>query len=134
MTLGKSIGGFTIIELMVVVVIVGVLTMIAYPAYQSFLVKANRAEAQAYLMKAAQKQQLYFNDTRSFAGSEATLKIVDSKPARVADNYTILFTLVSGPPPTFNITATPIAGTRQAKDGVLSIDDTGKKTRAGEPW
>jgi type IV pilus assembly protein PilE len=121
---------------MVVVVIVGVLTMIAYPAYQSFLLKANRAEAQSYLMKAAQKQQLYFNDTRSFANSETTLKIDDSKPKRVADNYTILFTLTAGPPPTFKITATPKTGTQQAKanDGVLYIDDTGKKTRAGEPW
>ena len=71
----KPTSGFTLIELMMVIVIVAVLTMIAYPAYQSFTVKANRAEAQSYLMDVAQKQQLYFNDTRTYAADEAELNV-----------------------------------------------------------
>ncbi len=71
MTLRKSSSGFTLIELMVVVVIVAVLTLVAYPAYQSFVVKANRAEAKSYLMDVAQMQQLYFNDSRTYADTDA---------------------------------------------------------------
>jgi len=126
--------GFTLIELMIVVVIVGVLTLVAYPAYQSFVVKANRAEAQSYLMHIAQREQLYFNDARTYAGSAADLKT--ETPERVDKNYAVTFDITTSPPPTFIITAEPKSGSQQAKakDGVLSIDNTGEKLHAGEAW
>ena len=84
----KPTSGFTLIELMMVIVIVAVLTMIAYPAYQSFTVKANRAEAQSYLMDVAQKQQLYFNDTRTYAADEAELNVTTPDAASFAKSET----------------------------------------------
>lgn len=135
MTLKKSSNGFTLIELMIVVVIVGVLTLVAYPAYQRFVVKANRAEAKSHLMNLAQKQQLYFNDSRTYATkTDLNADPPDGEPKRVTENYTVAVAPLSGPPPTFTITATPIAGKQQEDDGVLSIDNTGEKLHAGEAW
>ncbi|MBT6123762.1 MAG: prepilin-type N-terminal cleavage/methylation domain-containing protein [Halieaceae bacterium] len=123
--------GFTLVELMIVVVIVAVLAAVALPAYQDSVRKANRGEAQSYLMEVAQRQQLYFNDARSYA----TKLVLDVKePARVTNNYTVVFDSQAGPPPTFTITLTPRAGTTQANDGVLVINNTGLKTRAGAAW
>lgn len=129
----KPAPGFTLIELMAVVVIVAVLTMIAYPAYQSFTVKANRAEAKSYLMDVAQKQQLYFNDSRTYAGDATALN--STAPARVAKNYAVTFEITtSTPPPTFTISAVPRADTLQAGDGTLSIKNTGEKLHGEASW
>jgi len=133
--------GFTLIELMIVVVIVGVLTLVAYPAYQDSTRKANRAEAKAYLLDAAQKEQLYFNDTRTYAASAAALN--STIPERVADNYAVIFEITTiDPPQTFTITAAPIDGTQQEGDGDLTINSSGAKAHVkdpdnepdGEPW
>jgi type IV pilus assembly protein PilE len=125
-------GGFTLIELMMVIAIVGILAAIGYPSYINSTIKSNRAAAQSYLMDLAQAQQQFFNDSRTYAADEAALGI--SIPARVGASYTIGFTLVAGPPPTFTISATPKAGSRQVGDGILSIDNTGTKLRGSDPW
>ncbi len=65
--------GFTLIELMVVVAIIGILSAIAYPAYLNSMRKSNRTEAKTELMDAAQRlQRCYsaygkFNDTTNCA-------------------------------------------------------------------
>ena len=135
MKLRSSNTGFTLIELMIVVAIVGVLMLIAYPAYQSQMVKANRAEAKSFLMDMAQKQQLFFNDTRTYAETLAQLNATDSLPARVDDNYVVTFDVTTMPPPSsFEIIATPKVNTMQAGDGLLSIENTGAKSHGVEPW
>lgn len=133
MTRRKSSGGFTLVELMIVVVIVAVLALVAYPAYRSSVIKANRAEAKAYLLDISQRQQLFFNDARTYAADAAELNI--TAPERVANNYAVTFTVTTiDPPPTFSITAAPKAGTLQAGDGDLTIDNAGAKDHNGEPW
>lgn len=150
MTSRKSNRGFSLIELMVVVVIVGVLMLVVYPAYQGYTVKANRAEAKAYLMHLAQKQQLYFNDSRTYAADEDALKVPNtdkSDRCLVAENYDVTFDLTTiSPVPVFIITAEPWqepgkkqepcpdTSDIQKEDGVLSIDNTGEKLHAGKPW
>ncbi len=128
----KASGGFTIVELMIVLVFVAVLATIALPAYQGYVIKANRGAAQAYLMEIAQRQQLYFNDTRTYASDPNDLNVQPSE--RVSNNYTV--SIAADPndvPPTFTVTAT--ATGKQAQDGDLTIDHTGAKTRDGtEAW
>ena len=133
-TQGRS-GGFTLIELMMVIAIVGILAAIGYPSYVNSTIKSNRAAAQSYLMDLAQGQQQFFNDSRVYAADENALD--NSVPGRVDAVYTITFSdpvASAGPPPTFVITATPRVGSRQVGDGILSIDNTGLKLRGSDPW
>jgi type IV pilus assembly protein PilE len=118
--------GFTLIELMVTVAIVGILASIAYPAYGNYLIKGNRAAAQAHLMELAQAEAQYMADTRSYADTVDHLRM--TTPTSVASKYTITIDPTDGPPPTFKISAVPISSTNQAADGTLTIDNAGAKT------
>jgi type IV pilus assembly protein PilE len=125
--------GFTLIELMVVVAIVAVLAAIAYPSYTSHLRKGRRAEAQAYMMDIAQREQQYFTDSRTYAvdAGGVTAASVLNAPATPADlsGYYTITTAAGAVTPSFVVTATAIG--QQAVDGNLTIDNTGTKTPAG---
>jgi len=129
----RRIRGFTLLEVMIVCVIVGILAAIALPAYQDQIRKSRRASVQSHLMDIAAKEQAYFLDTRgSYSTSLSTLHI--TTPPDVADNYTITVTTAAGPPPTFTAKATATGG--QVNDlgtGVdLTIDNTGTKAPSGK--
>lgn len=126
----SKISGFTLIELMIVVVVIGILGAIAYPSYQEHLRKGHRSAAQAHMLDLAQRQQQYFTDARTYASTEAELNV--TSPAEVSKYYTIAIVVDPGPPPGFTITATPASGSTQAADGNLTIDNTGKKTPASK--
>jgi type IV pilus assembly protein PilE len=117
--------GFTLIELLVTVAIIGILAAIAFPAYGKYVVRSNRAAAQSYLMDLAQAEAQFMADSRSYA-ELADLHV--AAPRAVTEKYTVAITLVEGPPPGFTITATPIAGTNQASDGALTINNAGART------
>jgi len=129
----KRARGFTLIEIMVVVAIVGILAAIAWPSYQNQLRKGRRAEAQSFMMELSNKEQQYLLDARQYAVDPGAIATLNSgAPADLAQFYT--FTVTQGAtavPPTYIITATAI--NQQAADGNLTIDSTGQKTRAGNP-
>ena len=121
--------GFTLIELMIAVAIVAIVAMIAIPSYTAQMVKGRRSSAEAVLLDIAQRQQQYLLDVRGYAPNWATLNT--TIPVNVSNYYTIAIVEAAGPPPTFTASATPLAGTAQAGDVVLTIDNTGVKTPAG---
>lgn len=125
-----SVRGFTLIELMVTVLIIGVLAAIAYPNYTEYLKRGHRVAAQTHMLELAQRQQQYFLDTRTHS---STLEDLAATPESVSDFYTLTVVVDANPPPSFVITATPKASTVQANDGVLTIDNTGNKTPA-DKW
>lgn len=129
---GRRAAGFTLIELMIVIVIVGILATVALPSYRAYIVKANRGEAQAYLMDLAQRAQQYLIDERTWETFDYT--VVLPPPERVDQHYNIAFGSNStATPPTFTITATPKAGI-QENDGTLTINQAGERLRGTEPW
>ena len=123
--------GFTLIEIMIVVAVIGILAAIAFPSYQSQIRKSNRAAAQAVLMDAANKQQFYLTSQREYADTLAKLNV--TPPNDVSRWYDITVTVdPAATPPTFVLTATPKAGSSQAPDGALTLDSQGTKTRLGD--
>ncbi len=107
--------GFTLIELMAVVSIMGILATIAIPSYQNSIRKGRRADAKAELTRLAQDQQKYRVTNTDFA-NDATLGTADSM------YYT--FAVASSSASAFNITATPKPTGGQEQDActTLAID------------
>jgi type IV pilus assembly protein PilE len=118
--------GFTLIELLVTLAIIGILSAIAYPAYGKYVAKGNRSAAQTYLLDLAQAEARYFADTRGYTESLTELGL--ATPPAVSSKYTIEIGAPDALPPSFTITARPIAGTSQAGDGNLTLDSSGART------
>lgn len=119
--------GFSLIELMIAVVIVGILAAIAMPSYTNYVVKGNRAAAQAFMMDVASREKQYLLDARSYTNSLVTLGV--TAPTDVSRHYTSITIAVSSAPPTFTITATPTSA-QQTADGALTLSSDGTKTPA----
>jgi len=117
--------GFTLIELMIVVAIVGILAAVAYPSYQDHVRKGNRAAAQAFMMEVAQRQQNYLLNKRKYAASLSLLKV--TAPDDVARVYQDLAITVVATPPSFTAELSPRSGTIQASDYTLCVTNTGKR-------
>jgi type IV pilus assembly protein PilE len=124
----RSVAGFTLIELMIVLAVVAILASIAYPSYAAYLMRSSRAAAQAVMTDLATRQHQFFLDTRGYGASVAALR--SSVPADVAAKYDVAVTTQPGPPPGFVITAVPRAGQAADTCGTLSLDAAGVKVPA----
>ena len=73
--------GFTLIEIMIVVVVVAILAAIAFPSYQDSVRKSRRAEAKSALSDLAARQEQFFNDNKTYADTVAKLGTSGTTPS-----------------------------------------------------
>jgi type IV pilus assembly protein PilE len=129
----KSLKGFTLIELVVVILVIGVLAAISIPGYREYVMRGHRRAAQAAMMEIATQQRQYFVANRAFAAISADGAVNElgyALPPDVDRNYDFSVTVGGGAVPSFTISFTAVDG--QAADGNLSLTSEGVKTPAGK--
>ena len=130
--------GFTLMELMIVLVIVGILVAIAAPSYTNYVMRSNRAVAKAKLLEIAARQESYFADNKQYTsnltklgyladtvGVDRDYKLTSAGAAGAV--YTIV--AVTPTPTTFTLNATPInSQIDDTQCSAISVDSTGKRS------
>ncbi|MGD8378373.1 MAG: type IV pilin protein [Gammaproteobacteria bacterium] len=126
--------GFTLMELMIVVVIIGILGAIAYPSYRHSIVKSNRAEAKTMLTDIGNREERYYFSHNAYT-TDLTALGYTSDPA-ISPNKYYSVSVAAGPSGSINtsykVTATAING--QADDGECAtfvLDSQGSQTATG---
>lgn len=125
----KKTLGFTLMELMITVAIIGILAGIAYPSYTEFVLRSNRSEAQRELMRYASLQEQVFVDTRAYASDMKGLGESTATIRTESKNY--LIRVLNQTTTTFTLRA--IAKNNQVNDTGcvrLNINHLGTKTPA----
>ncbi|MBV2162887.1 MAG: type IV pilin protein [Comamonas sp.] len=113
--------GFTLIEIMIVVAIVGILSSIAYPSYTEYVRKGHRASARAALLQAAQWMERAATATGTYpatAAFPANLKAVEG------DRYTVSVNTPNGGG-SYTLTATPKGAQSGDRCGNFTLTNTG---------
>lgn len=124
----KKYNGFTLIELMIVVAIIGVMSAIAFPSYNSYMNKSRRADAKVGLSKIADRQERYYLQQDTYTTDLGALKISTTSE----EGY---YTLAVDTADTNGFIATATAIGTQSKDTdckTLSLSSTGLKTATGD--
>ncbi len=130
--------GFTLIEVMITVAIVGILAAIAYPSYTSYVAKGNRAEGRAAAMKMLQDQERWFTQKNTYVAVVATNASGEvlknfSGDSRATSKYFIGAAQCGAT--AINqcvlVTAVPQFGGGDPEVGTLSITSTGTRSCTG---
>ena len=123
----KNTNGFTLIELMIVVAIIGVLAAIAYPSYQGYIEKGHRTDMMSELQNIATTIE-----SRKLAQGRYSNALIAGLGGSFPRQGTALYTINFSPDPltaNWTITATPVAGARMAGDGNITLNHQGLKCR-----
>ena len=127
--------GFSLIELMITVAIFAIISAIAYPSYQQYLIDSRRSDSQNALLAFATAMQRYRSDNSTFLNAQSSANLPGPPKTTVFPSQSPLdssdkqynLTIQSANNGSFSIRATPIGGTAQDGDGFLQLSSTGIK-------
>lgn len=116
--------GFTLIEILIVITIIGILASIAIPNYQDSVRKSKRAEAQKHLLELANYMERTFTENNSYI--EATI----AASGIINDNYTFTNPIPDLSVTKYTLTAVPKGAQASDTCGTLTLKQTGQKGAA----
>lgn len=127
----KKNKGFTLIELMIVVAIIGILSAIIFPNYTSYMTKLKRSEGRNLLLQIMQQQQRYFTEELTYITDLTTLGYsYDASGKTPSDDgyYLVSARTCTSQPITLCVKLTAEPQGTHSSDGNLTLDSLGTKT------
>lgn len=132
MMTGKKMRGFTLIEAMIVVAILGIIIAFGYPSYQEQVRKSRRAEGMGELLELANRMERFYSDRGTYAGASLGTGTGNIYPGTTSGGYYTL-NIDSQNAVTFQVRATPTSKGKQNKDkcNIFILDSRGNRTLSG---
>jgi type IV pilus assembly protein PilE len=129
----QSPQGFTLIELMITVAIIGILAAIAYPSYQEYIKKSRRVDAEGVMLGLANAMERHFTETNSYAGAAGTALVpadtgtpgIYTIPAKTATYYGVTISIATAS--SYTLSSAPTGAQSADKCGTLTLTHTGVK-------
>jgi len=120
--------GFTLIEVLITVAIIGILSAVAYPSYTDYVTQSNRTEAKRELARIANKMEQYYVDHRKYTDNMELLGLGVDPYITETGRYSVDTSAQTDG--TFTLTATAINSQLSADPEctTLAISHTGQKT------
>lgn len=134
--------GFTLVELMIVLLIISILAAVGYPSYGQYIVRSNHKAAASALYRLADRQEQFFLDNKSYADSLTTLGYAadvigldrDGQfTGSDAEDIIYTLTMTDSGATTYQLEAEP-EGTQAERDnacGTFTLDDSGNRGATG---
>jgi type IV pilus assembly protein PilE len=132
LALKKHSAGFTLIELMIVVAIIGIIAAIAYPSYQEHVRKTRRADAQTALLELSQFMERHYTANGRYLkadGSAPALPFDEAPKDGIAKAYDLSFAANTPTANAYILQAAPKGSMAGDTCGTLTISNTGAKSQ-----
>ena len=117
--------GYSLIEIMIVVAIIGAVASIAYPSYRGYLSDTYRAQAAADLKACGMALERFYSNESTYLGADTNTICDTNSPTEGAVQYVITYENLTAT--VFSIRATPI-GESCSGDNCIQLDQTGDQT------